>query len=171
MWRVCVFMVGPMSNPEIIELSAASEGGLALECSDAHYGSIHNLLKPGRGVDMGDGWETRRRREPGFDWVIIKLGKPGVVKKIEIDTAHFKGNFPHQVSINGVLLLNDCDENLAPRSLYWQELLAPQYLEMDRQHYFIDELTCHEALSHIRINIHPDGGLSRVRFFGEVATP
>ena len=154
---------------ELIELSALENGGLALECNDEHYGSIQNLLKPGRGVDMSDGWETRRRREPGYDWVIIKLGQAGVVHKVEIDTAHFKGNFPHQLSINTAFLPNDCDENLAPRSLYWDELLPPQYLEMDKQHYFQPELLHKEKVSHVRINIHPDGGLSRVRLFGHPA--
>ena len=154
---------------EMIELSARDFGGQALESSDEHYGSIHNLLRPGRGSDMGDGWETRRRREPGYDWVILKLGQTGLIKKIEIDTAHYKGNFPHQVSINAAHLANDCDKNMAPRSLYWEELLAPQYLQMDKQHFFQDEINDIGPLSHIRVNIHPDGGLSRVRFFGQLA--
>lgn len=115
---------------------------------------------------MGDGWETRRRREPGYDWVIIKLGRPGVISEIEIDTAHFKGNFPHQISINAVMLVNDCDKNLAPRSLYWAELLPPQNLEMDKQHYFSKEICDIGVISHARINIHPDGGVSRMRMLG-----
>ena len=155
----------------LFELSAVGAGGLALECSDEHYGSIHNLLKPGRGRDMSDGWETRRRREPGYDWVILKLGCPGVVETIEIDTAFFKGNFPHRVSINAILLDKDCDKHLAPRSLYWEELLAPQTLEMDKQHFFTSELRRIGPVSHARVNIHPDGGLSRVRFFGSKRTP
>ena len=156
------------SNTEqLIELSALNTGAKALECSDEHYGSIHNLLKPGRGIDMGDGWETRRRREPGYDWVILKLGYPGLIEKIEIDTAYFKGNFPHQVSVNAAFLPNDCDKNMAPRSLYWEELLTPQLLEMDKQHFFRDEVNKIGPVSHIRVNIHPDGGLSRVRFFGK----
>ena len=155
-----------MSDEGLIELSALDNGGISLECSDEHYGSIHNLLKADRGLDMSDGWETRRRREPGYDWVILKLGQPGLIEKIEIDTAHFKGNYPHQVSINGAYLPGDCDKNMAPRSLYWEELMALQLLEMDKQHFFQKELNIIGPLSHIRVNIHPDGGLSRVRFFG-----
>ena len=158
-----------MSDHQIeqwFELSALEQGGKALECSDEHYGSIHNLLKPDRGVDMGDGWETRRRREPGYDWIILKLGHPGLIQKIEIDTAHYKGNFPHQVSINAASLPGDCDKNMAPRSLYWPEMLGMQLLQMDKQHYFEKEIKDIGPVSHIRINIHPDGGLSRVRFFG-----
>jgi allantoicase len=163
--------MGNTNSDEMIELSAREFGGLALESSDEHYGSIHNLLKPDRGNDMGDGWETRRRREPGYDWVILKLGRTGVIKKIEIDTAYFKGNFPHQVSVNAAHLPKDCNKNMAPRSLYWEELLAPQYLQMDKQHFFQDEIKDIGPLSHIRVNIHPDGGLSRVRFFGQMLQP
>ncbi|MFT5132932.1 MAG: allantoicase [Gammaproteobacteria bacterium] len=151
----------------IIELSANENGGLALEASDEHYGSIHNLLKRGRGINMGDGWETRRRREPGYDWIILKLGEAGIVDKIEIDTAHYKGNFPHQISINAAYLPNDCDKNMAPRSLYWDELLSIQLLEMDKQHFYENEINDIGPVTHIRVNIHPDGGLSRVRFFGK----
>jgi allantoicase len=73
-------------------------GGVALQSNDQHYGDIRNLNRPGRGVNMGDGWETRRRREPGFDWVIVKLGHPGTIHEVEIDTAHFRGNYPDRVS-------------------------------------------------------------------------
>ncbi len=155
-----------MDNNQLIELSAIENGGQSLECNDEHYGSISNLLKPGRGVDMSDGWETRRRREPGFDWVIIKLGDIAPVEKIEIDTAHFKGNFPHQVSIHAACLPQDCNKNLAARSLYWDELLGPQLLQMDKQHFYENALHRIGPVSHVRVNIHPDGGLSRVRFFG-----
>ncbi len=161
--------MSPEIPDNLLELSSNENGGKALECNDAHYGSIHNLLKSGRGRDMGDGWETRRRREPGYDWVIIKLGQAGIIEVIEIDTAHFKGNFPHQLSINSAYLPGDCDENLAPRSLYWDELLAPQTLQMDHQHFFKAEIAETGLVTHLRINIHPDGGLSRVRFFGNPA--
>lgn len=156
---------------QVIELSAVDLGGKVLECSDEHYGSIHNLLKPGRGIDMGDGWETRRRREPGYDWVILKLGQAGSIDEIEIDTAHYKGNFPHQISINAAYLPNDCDRNMAPRSLYWDELLPLQLMEMDKQHFYDSEIIDIGQVTHIRVNIHPDGGLSRVRFFGKMHQP
>lgn len=159
------------NTEQVIELSAVGMGGKALECSDEHYGSVHNLLKPGRGIDMGDGWETRRRREPGYDWVILKLGQAGSVDKIEIDTAHYKGNFPHQVSINAAYLANDCDRNMAARSLYWDELLPLQLLAMDQQHFYESEIIDIGPVTHIRVNIHPDGGLSRVRFFGSIIQP
>ncbi len=115
---------------------------------------------------MADGWETRRRREPGFDWVILLLGHRGRIQHVEIDTAHFKGNYPHQVSMQGALLSGDSDAHVMSQSLYWEPLLEPQFLQADRQHTFKSELRDPGPISHVRVNIHPDGGLSRIRLFG-----
>jgi allantoicase len=114
---------------------------------------------------MADGWETRRRREPGFDWVILRLGYPGRVQQIEFDTAHFKGNYPHQVSCNAVFLPDAPDADVASQSLYWPTLLEPCPLEADAVQRFaaVAELG---PISHVRVNMHPDGGMSRVRIFG-----
>ena len=79
------------------ELSLANNGGRIMAYNNAHYGSVWTLLTLGRGVNMGDGWETRRRREPGNDWIIIRLGAPGMIEKIEVDTCHYKGNFPRSL--------------------------------------------------------------------------
>jgi allantoicase len=153
-------------SAEPSDLAAALHGGRALCCSDEHYGSMHNLLLPGRGASMADGWETRRRREPGYDWVILRLGHAGQVQRIEIDTAHFKGNFPHQVSIHAALLPAEAPADLQSQSLYWPALLEPQLLRADHVHSFSGELKDLGSISHVRVNIHPDGGLSRVRLFG-----
>src|SRR5271166_2693607 len=99
-------VAGPAAG-DPVDLAAALNGGRALACSDEHYGSMRNLLLPGRGTSMADGWETRRRREPGHDWVLLRLGIAGRIRAVEIDTAHFKGNYPHQVSINAALLAAD----------------------------------------------------------------
>ena len=154
-----------------VDLVAALHGGRAIACSDEHFGSMHNVLLPGRGTSMADGWETRRRREPGYDWVILQLGCAGRIGHVEVDTAHFKGNFPHQVSIQGALLRGDWDAHLVSQSMYWSTLLDPQYLRADSQHSFRTELRELGALSHVRVNIHPDGGLSRVRLFGQPESP
>jgi allantoicase len=151
---------------EPVDLVAALHGGRAIACSDEHYGSMHNVLLPGRGTSMADGWETRRRREPGYDWVILRLGTPGRVRHVDIDTAHFKGNFPHQVSIQAALLAAEEEGHLVSQSLYWPLLLEPQLLQADKEHRFQAELRDLGSLSHVRVNIHPDGGLSRVRLFG-----
>jgi allantoicase len=149
-----------------VDLVAALHGGRALACSDEHYGSKHNVLLPGRGTSMADGWETRRRREPGYDWVILQFGAPGRIGYADIDTAHFKGNFPHQVSIQGTLLRGNWDAHVVSQSLYWPTLLEPQLLRADSEHRFQAELRDPGPISHVRVNIHPDGGLSRVRLFG-----
>jgi allantoicase len=115
---------------------------------------------------MAEGWETRRRREPGFDWVILRLGHPGRIRHIEVDTAHFKGNFPHQISCNGAFLPHAPDGGLGSQSLYWPALLEPQRLHADAVVRFSAELLALGCVSHVRVNIHPDGGLSRVRIVG-----
>jgi allantoicase len=154
------------ASAEPIDLAAALNGGRALACSDEHYGSMHNLLLPGRGASMADGWETRRRREPGFDWVILKLGHAGRIERIEVDTAHFRGNYPHQVSIHGASLPEQSDAGLISQCLYWPQLLAPQRMQPDQLHVFGNEVAARGSISHVRVNMHPDGGLSRVRLFG-----
>ena len=149
-----------------VDLAAVEHGGRAISCSDEHYGSMHNLIAPGRGVNMGDGWETARRRGPGNDWVIIALGQPGVLERAEIDTAHFKGNYPDRVSIEGAKF--DSDEQATLAEEEWQTLLPESKLKMDQQHYFDEGLQSTGPVSHVRISIYPDGGISRIRLFGQV---
>ncbi len=153
---------------ESVDLAAGLNGGRALACSDEHYGSMGNLLLPGRGASMADGWETRRRREPGFDWVILRLGHPGYVEQAEIDTAHFKGNYPHRISMNAAWLPDAREEDLTSQCLYWPSLLEPQPLQPDQVVQFPTQLPDRGPASHVRVNIHPDGGLSRVRLFGRL---
>jgi allantoicase len=149
-----------------VDLAAVEHGGRAIACSDEHYGSMHNLTAPGRGINMGDGWETARRRGPGNDWVIIALGQPGVIERAEIDTAHFKGNYPDRVSIEGALFISD--EQVLHAESEWQTLLPEAKLKMDQQHYFDEGLQPIGAVSHVRVSIYPDGGISRIRLFGQV---
>lgn len=118
---------------------------------------------------MGDGWETARRRVPGNDWVILALGCVGVVEKIEIDTAHFKGNYPDRVSIQAAYVHGGVTDSIVTQSLFWKTLLPEQSLEMDKQHYFIALDPDVTAITHIRMNIFPDGGISRLRLFGFVS--
>jgi allantoicase len=157
---------GTGTGARAVDLAAALSGGRAIACSDEHYGAMSNLLLPGRGRTMADGWETRRRREPGFDWVILRLGHAGRIERIEVDTAHFKGNYPHQVSIHGALMPEAADADVTSDSLYWPVLLEPQLLRADQIHEFGSELRDIGSVSHVRVNIHPDGGLSRVRLLG-----
>lgn len=149
-----------------VDLAAVEHGGRPLACSDEHFGSMHNLTAPGRGANMGDGWETARRRGPGNDWVIIALGQPGVIRRAEIDTAHFKGNYPDRVSLEAALF--DSDADVSNASGKWQTLLPETKLKMDQQHYFDDVLEDIGVVSHVRMSIYPDGGVSRIRLFAYV---
>ena len=148
-----------------VDLAAIENGGRAIACSDEHYGGMHNLNVPGRGINMGDGWETARRRGPGNDWVILALAEPAVIERIEVDTAHFKGNYPDRVSLDAALF--DDDAAATPDSAGWQTLLVETKLKMDQQHYF-EALQPLGEVSHVRMSIYPDGGVSRLRLFGRV---
>ncbi|WP_339715268.1 allantoicase [uncultured Sneathiella sp.] len=153
---------------ELVDLAALINGGRGFEASDQHYGSPSQILAPGRGINMGDGWETRRRREPGNDWALIALGHPGIISKIEVDTAHFKGNYPDRCSIQGALVAGGTEDSLVTQSMFWKMLLPEQKLEMDAIHPFEKEIIDIGPISHIRLNIIPDGGISRLRLFGRI---
>jgi allantoicase len=153
---------------EIIDLAALANGGRGVDANDSHYGHPSNILAPGRGVNMGDGWETRRRREPGNDWAIIQLGHSGIIENIEIDTAHFKGNFPDRCSIQAAQVDGGTDESLPTQSMFWKTLLPEQKLSADNIHKFSNEIKKIGAISHVRLNIIPDGGISRLRLFGRI---
>lgn len=148
-----------------VDLAAVENGGRAIGCSDEHYGSMHNLSAPGRGINMGDGWETARRRGPGNDWVILALGQPGSIERVEVDTAHFKGNYPDRVSIEGATFADDAAAGAD--STEWKTLLPESKLKMDQQHIFEDLQDIGE-ISHVRMSIYPDGGVSRLRLFAKV---
>ena len=157
-----------VDRKQLVDLAAVTNGGSAIACSDQHYGSPMLVLYPGRGVDMGDGWETRRRREPGNDWAIFALGHRGHIRKIEVDTAHFKGNYPDRCSIQAADVSGGTDESLITQSMFWRTLLPEQKLEMDRPHVFQKEVAELGAITHVRLNIIPDGGISRMRLWGEL---
>jgi len=150
----------------VIDLVALENGGRAIACSNEHYGSMHNLNMAGRGVNMGDGWETARRRGPGNDWVILALGSAGTIESTEIDTAHFKGNYPDRVSLEAATFNSSDDAKHG--SSAWQALLSETKLEMDKRHFFEDELHALGSVSHVRMSIFPDGGISRLRLNGRI---
>ena len=115
---------------------------------------------------MGDGWETRRRREPGNDWCILKLGHKGLIEHVEVDTAHFKGNFPARCSIQAACVEQGTTKSLITQSMFWHTLMDEQPLTADAIHQFT-ELNDIGPITHIRFNIIPDGGVSRLRLFGK----
>ncbi|SDK18088.1 allantoicase [Aliiruegeria lutimaris] len=157
-----------------IDLAAALNGGRILAMSDAHYGDYMRLLAPGRGLNMGDGWETRRRREPGYDWIVIALGARGLIDGLRVDTAHFKGNFPDRCSLQAADLQSFGDgltQALVTDSMFWKTVLPEVKLGPDAIHDFREELQDLGPVTHVRFNIFPDGGVSRLRVLGRPAGP
>jgi allantoicase len=152
---------------EEIDLAAAINGGKALSCNDMFFSSMNNLIMPGRGINMGDGWETKRNRNPGNkDWVILKLATTGIIKRIVVDTHHFKGNYPDACMIEGCLAQNDTD--VMENKVAWITILPKQKLSADTEHEYESEIENSGKYSHVRLTIFPDGGISRLRLFGTV---
>ncbi|MEJ7624770.1 MAG: allantoicase [Pyrinomonadaceae bacterium] len=148
-----------------IDLAAAEHGGTVLTASDMFFGHRHNLIMPGRASDMSYGWETKRRRDPGYDWCVIKLGAPGTIKRVEVDTLWFKGNYPESCWIEVCSAADDANlDNIA-----WQELLPNMKLQAHTLHSFADEIGDSGIVTHVRFNIFPDGGVSRLRLYGKIA--
>ena len=151
---------------ELVDLAAIENGGVPLACSDMFFSSMNNLIMPGRSENMGDGWETKRRRGPGYDWIILKLGSPGAIRRIEVDTNHFKGNYPDRCSIEGCAAPGAPTDALTGGEISWSEILPKTKLQADKRHFFEGELSSVDHCSHVRLNIYPDGGVSRLRVWG-----
>lgn len=147
-----------------IDLVSSAVGGVALECNNMHFGDMSNLLSERPVANMGDGWETRRRREPGNDWVILKLGQTGNIRRVELDTAFFRGNYPARCSIKGANPGNKAD--LASESRHWDEVLPQVALGPDQLHIFEHKVCDIGTVSHVRFDIFPDGGVARLRLKG-----
>jgi allantoicase len=131
------------------------------------FSAMGNLTMPNRGANMGDGWETKRNRTPGNrDWVILKLAAPGNIEKIIVDTCHFKGNYPDTCSIEACLTYHD--NAVLNGETEWETILPQQKLSADKEHEFMKEIKHHGTYSHVRLNIFPDGGISRLRLFGTI---
>ena len=152
-----------------VELAGIEQGGYVLACSDMFFGHRQNLIMPGRSTHMGDGWETKRRRGPGHDWSIVRLGAPGRIRRVEIDTDHFKGNAP------GSFLLESCASpgatvaELVDGTWPWETLVARTPLQPHSRHVLEegdDELAALGTMSHVRLSIFPDGGVARLRVYG-----
>lgn len=151
----------------VIDLAAAVNGAQAIRCNDMFFSDMQNLLMPGRGVNMGDGWETKRNRTPNNrDWVIIRLARPGHIRQFLVDTCHFKGNYPDSCAIQGCL--QESDAAVLSGDAGWFPLLDRQKLSADHEHFFEQEINPHHRVTHLRLDIFPDGGVSRLRAWGAV---
>lgn len=150
-----------------IDLAAVENGGRVLSCSDMFFGHRHNLIMPGRALNMSDGWETKRRRGPGYDWTIIRLGATGRIRRLEVDTSWFKGNFPESCSLESCHAEDAALETLQAPEFGWKPVLPRTKLQAHTRHLF-DDLMDSGLVSHIRFNIFPDGGVSRLRVYGTI---
>lgn len=150
-----------------IDLAAIENGGVVLSCSDMFFGHRHNLIMPGQALNMSDGWETKRRRGPGHDWTIIRLGTPGFIRRLEVDTSWFKGNFPESCSLESCNATDMPLERLQDPEFVWKPVLARTKLQAHTRHTF-DEVMDTGTATHVRFNIFPDGGVSRLRVFGTI---
>jgi allantoicase len=134
------------------------------------FGSRHNLIMPGRGVNMGDGWETKRSRRPGPDWVVARLATEGTIERIVVDTLHFKGNAPDACAID----VATCEPQRDPdpdgaKDDGWRPLLERTSLQPHTEHVFEEAVRAAGDATHVRLRIWPDGGVSRLRLFGVVS--
>ena len=154
----------------LVDLAAIENGGVALACSDMFFSSMNNLIMPGPPMNMGDGWETKRRRGAGNDWMIIQLGAPGIVKKIEVDTTHFKGNYPDTCSVEGCYLSDRRRQAITDLQMVWKEVLSNSKLAAHTRNVFEKELSAAGPITHVRLNIYPDGGVGRLRIWGVRST-
>jgi len=152
-----------------IDLAAVENGGIVLSCSDMFFGHKHNLIMPGRAANMSDGWETKRRRGPGHDWTIIRLGRPGRIHRLEVDTAWFKGNFPESCMLEATDARGLNDDDLISNDVKWRSVLPRTKLQAHTRHFFEQEISDPGIVSHLRFNIYPDGGVSRLRVYGSLA--
>lgn len=154
---------------ELVDLAASTNGGRALACSDMFFSPMNNIVAPGRGVNMGDGWETRRRRGPGHDWLIAKLACGGRIQRVLIDTCHFKGNYPDTFTLEGTHTTRD---DITAPDITWTPLLPVIKLQAHTEHFYQQEiLDSQNVYTHVRLNIFPDGGVSRMRIFGYPEVP
>lgn len=149
-----------------LDLAAAEHGGRVVACSDMHYGDPQKLILPGQSVGMHDGWETRRRRGPGYDWVVLRLGATGTIRRVVIDTSYFRGNAPGSGSID---VCTAPDVLIPPHDADWRPLLKETPLSPHAVHDFVDDLVAAGAATHARLCIFPDGGVARLRLFGVTA--
>ena len=147
-----------------LDVAASLSGGLVADASDRFFSSPHNLIAPGDSHGMHDGWETRRRRGEGHDWVVLRLAAETEIERVEVDTSHFKGNYPESCSL---------DARLAPQVVSdpeagpgWVEVLPRRPLGPHRR--FAFPVDPPAPATHVRLNIHPDGGVARLRVHGRV---
>jgi allantoicase len=147
---------------ETLDLASVEMGGIVESCSDMFFGSRHNMIHPGNGTGMHDGWETKRSRREGHDWAVIRLAARGSISRVVVDTHAFKGNYPESVAL-------DATDRVEGERTKWFPIFPRTQLLPDTKHIFTEGLVQHAELTHVRVKIFPDGGVSRVRLFGRIS--
>ena len=151
-----------------INLASLLDGASVIACNNEHFGKAENILAPGKAKNMGDGWETRRRRDKGFDWLILNSIDGEKIDKIEISTHHFKGNFPSHCSLQAAYITTKkSSSSIVSGSNKWKILMNKTMLKANKTHTFRNVLMKNDKINFIKINIFPDGGISRFRIFGK----
>jgi allantoicase len=145
------------------DLAALENGGAVTACSDDFYAKAYHLLYPGLARTAGEGWETSRRRGGGHDWVTVRLTAAAVPRVVEVDTSNFRGNAPDRVAVFGTL----ADSGDPGPDAEWRPVLPLTRVQPDTRHRF--HLPSVETVSHLRVEIHPDGGMARLRAYGALA--
>lgn len=173
-------------SSQLLDLASAENGGEVVAFNDAHYGHPRNLIAPGRSKTMAGGWETARKKTrpavlradpatgllqvPGKDWVVLKLGHAGVIQEVEVDTNHFKGNFPESAVIFGTQFYGANDEDVLADTVKWVPILPRVKLVAHKQQRFsvANQSVAHvpEGVNFVKLEMFPDGGISRLRLFG-----
>lgn len=149
-----------------VDLAAAQSGGVPLAASDEFFSHPLNLVMPGRPADMGDGWETRRRRGPGNDWVVLRLGRRGTIDAVVVDTTHFKGNFPESCRLEACDLPMLESGAVPDANAPWREIVPRTKLRANTPHRF-RAVGYSGPVTHVRLSIYPDGGVARLRLYGK----
>ena len=149
-----------------VDLAALENGGYVVSCSDMFFGNRHHLVMPGPSRQMNEGWETKRRRGPGNEWAIVRLCGAGTVARAEVDTSFFKGNAPGWCSLDAAAVPGTDVTAEPPGNTQWTELLPRTALTPHTRHFFEQELRKLPSVTHVRLNIFPDGGVARLRLWG-----
>jgi allantoicase len=164
-----------MTFATLPDLAVRSLGGGVVAANDELFAERENLIRPeapsyqpatfGHKGQVYDGWETRRRRQPGHDWAIVRLGLPGVVRGVVVDTAFFKGNYPPEVSVEGTSVEGYPTPEELQRAA-WVPLVPRSAVKGDAPNRF--EVEAPWRFTHVRLCLYPDGGVARLRVHGEV---
>ena len=156
----------------LIDLAQPRLGTKVIYKTDDFFASANRIISPTIPVFKDgvfdkhgkwmDGWESRRKRTSGHDYIVLKLGKPGIISKINVDTSHFNGNQPSMVSIEGT---NSKIDKI--KKFKWISILSKKKVKANSRHFF--SVKNNKEFTHIKFNIFPDGGVARLRLYGSIS--